>query len=101
MARRVRIYAQGTVWYVETFDEEGFRVRKTPFIHCNGAFNYCSKYIEQVERALKAHHLVSITDTTLLTVAEFSFWKKMVKSYRVITKRQYGYLRGLAERNPL
>lgn len=89
------------VWLVDIFDAQGFKRNTQVFMFQEGAFRFWNYYYEFKIRQYKAKQLLTLINISYLTVKEFTFWKSMRdKDCEFISKRQYGYLKGLQERNP-
>lgn len=64
-----------------------------------GAFEYVRKYIKRYQKESSAASMVRILSVNLLSIKEAEFVYKLEKSNcKGITKRQYGYLKGIYER---
>ena len=91
---------KGTYWTVKTNDEFGLRDERY-FIFPEAAFDYWRKYEREAYYRIRGRQLYSHTDLSMLDYKERVFLSKMVrKNFRGMTQKQFGYMKGIQERNP-
>lgn len=95
------IFKHCNYWIVRSYwpSDQGLKAQSVTFIHSSGAFAYWLSIEKKIVREQKAFSKLQQVNELLLTIQEFEFIKKLQKSKCLnITKRQYGYLSGIAER---
>jgi hypothetical protein len=95
-----RIYKRNGYWWYECEREDGI-VLKQSYKYPLGAFTALQKILKQMRWRVNGRFLIqNVIEEKLLTAKEYEFFRKMREdNCHGITKAQYGYLKGLAERN--
>ena len=94
--RKARIYFDGRYWVVNI---DGYEAR---FNYQVGAFNLWLQREKFIVRELKAWAKLQQINMRLLSMHDTVFIQKLVKHECAnITKRQYGYLSGIYERQQI
>ena len=89
-------------WIVQVKDSQGFIINNGIFMFPDGAFRYWKQLEEKSNREEKARAIIGTINFRLLSTKDYKFAEKMFNSNCVaITKRQYGYLKGIQERNSI
>ena len=90
---KIKLRKADKYWIVE------FRGERKIFEQYEGATNYALKVWKRYYKEQAAYSMVRNLSVNLLTVEEKLFRDKLIKvSCKGITKSQYGYLKGIHER---
>jgi len=96
----IRKLPNSPYWTVKTSDEFGMMDERY-FVFSEGAFDYWRKFERESYWRIRGRQLYSHTDLSMLDYKERVFLSKMVrKNFRGMTQKQYGYMKGIQERNP-
>jgi hypothetical protein len=83
----------GRYWYVKT------PTTTTHYEHAEGAFTYAQKYLLRHRKEMSAFAMLDSISINLCSVEEADLIKKLKKNKcKGITKSQYGWLKGIYER---
>lgn len=97
---KVSAYKEKTFWIVTVIDEYN-EVRDIRYMGPDGAFRQVEIELQFAYYRIKARtEILPYINTRTLTYKEFVFINKLYKNNcRSISKRMYGYLNGIWERN--
>lgn len=94
-----RIYKQSVYWWY-TFEDENTVQRTQNYLYYEGAVKGLEAQLLNMHRRVGAMHLIEmVINPRLLTAREYGFIYKMrVTKCERMTRSQYGWIKGLAER---
>lgn len=98
---KVWVYKQPTSnFWICSVTDEYYDTRTIRYIHPDGAFKQVEKELQFAYYRISARTLLPDINERTLTDREFVFINKLHKTNcRALSKRMYGYLKGIWERN--